>query len=109
LNFYKALKVKIHLYILTSDIIQDSPEFQFYLKPIFSKVFSASKMNMSKKDKVLYEEIVDELSLKPDEILYIDDVTENIQAAQQTGIRVILYKNNADLIVKVRKAVDARP
>ena len=64
---------------------------------------------MSKKDKVLYEEIVDELSLKPDEILYIDDVTENIQAAQQTGIRVILYKNNADLIVKVRKAVDARP
>ncbi len=66
-------------------------------------------MNMSKKDKVLYEEIVDELSLKPDEILYIDDVTENIQAAQQTGIRVILYKNNADLIVKVRKAVDARP
>src|SRR5258708_29254393 len=57
LKFLDKIMRKARLYILTTDTIQDSPDFEEYLKPKFQKIFSASEMNLSKKESKIYQEI----------------------------------------------------
>ena len=82
LNLYKSLKDKTPIYIFTSGAIQDSPEFQPHLQPVFTGVLSAAKMNIDKKNPQAYKMVATQLNLPPDEILYIDDAPENITAAK---------------------------
>ena len=103
LDFYQSLKDALPLYIFTSDVIQDSPEFQPYLQPVFTSILSAKKMNTDKKISAAYLLVAAELKLNPDEILYIDDALENIQAAKIAGLNTILYINLEELIMEVKK------
>jgi len=106
LGLYKSLKDKYPIYIFTTDAIQDAPEFQPYLKPIFKDVLSAKKMNTDKKLAEAYNLITDHIGVNPDQILYIDDTIENIQAAKQAGLNTFLYANNEELLKQVREALD---
>lgn len=103
LDYYQSLKNKVKLYIFTSDIIQDAPEFQQYLQPVFTKIYSASKLNIDKKDISAYKKITAELELSTQEILYIDDNRKNIEAAETAGLKTLLYQNNEDLFTKIGK------
>lgn len=106
LDYYRSLKDKLKLYIFTSDVIQEAPEFQPFLQPIFNRVFSASKMNTNKKDPEAYKKIIADLNLLPTDILYIDDNTENINAAANTGLHTILYQNNQQLFREIIKEIE---
>jgi HAD superfamily hydrolase (TIGR01509 family) len=103
LDFYQSLKETLLLYIFTSDAIQDSPEFQPYLQPVFTSILSAKKMNTDKKISAAYLLVAAELKLNPDEILYIDDALENIQAAKTAGLSTILYTNLEELVTELNK------
>jgi FMN phosphatase YigB (HAD superfamily) len=106
LDFYKSLKDKTPVYMFTSDSIQDAPEFQSYLQPVFKEVLSARKMNTDKKLSVAYKLVANYLNLSPDEILYIDDAPENIQAAKTTGLSTCLYENYEELFKQVSEILN---
>src|SRR5579862_1388840 len=89
LTFLDKIMHKAKLYILTTDIIQDSPEFEKYLKPKFQKIFSASKMTLSKKESKIYHEIANSLGLNPENVLIIDDSIDNLKAAREAGMEII--------------------
>lgn len=108
LDFYKSLKDKTPVYIFTSDAIQDAPEFQPYLQPVFKEVLSAKKINTDKKLPEAYKLVATHLGLSPDEILYIDDAPENIQAAKTADLNPFLYKNYEELLKQVREALNAK-
>lgn len=91
LNFYRSLTKPV--FILTSDSIQDAPEFQPFLKPVIRTIFSAKKMKTDKKESQAYVLVVEQLHLLPSEVLYIDDSEENIAAARQAGLTTVLYRD----------------
>ncbi len=101
LDFYRSQKEKVNLYIFTTDSIQDAPEFKPFLEPIFTKIFSALKMDMSKKDPESYRLIAKDLGLDPSEIIYIDDALENIEAAKISGFKTILYSSGTQTFQEV--------
>lgn len=107
LDFYKSLKDKTPIYIFTSDAIQDAPEFQPYLQPVFKEILSAKKMSTDKKFPEAYKLIATHLNLSPNEILYIDDAPENIYAAKTAGLNTFLYENYEQLLEQVREALNA--
>ncbi|KKS90558.1 MAG: hypothetical protein UW69_C0008G0028 [Microgenomates group bacterium GW2011_GWA2_44_7] len=107
LDFYKSLKDRIPVYIFTSDVIQDSPEFQPYLQPVFKEVLSAKKMNTDKKTSEAYGLVASHLKLGPNEILYVDDAPENIQAAKTAGLNTFLYKDYENLLNQIREALNS--
>jgi FMN phosphatase YigB (HAD superfamily) len=102
LEFYKSLKDTVNLYMFTSETIQDTPELQPDIQPVFKKIFSASKMNINKKESSAYETLTNSLQLKSNEIVYIDDSPENIDAAAKAGLKTILYSDNSTLISQLR-------
>lgn len=107
LDLYESLKDKYPVYIFTSDSIQDAPEFQPYLKPIFKDILSAKKMNTDKKTSDAYRLVASSIALDPNEILYIDDMTSNIQAAKTAGLNTFLYGDFEKLKTQIREALNA--
>ena len=107
LDFYKSLKDKAPVYLFTSDTIKDAPEFQPYLQPVFAGILSAKKMNTDKKIPEAYTLVAAQIHLNPDEILYIDDAPENIQAAKIAGVNTFLYEDYEKLLNQVREALNS--
>lgn len=91
-------KIKFRLAIFTTDIIQDDPLIQERIDPLFEKIYSASKLGMTKKVRESYEFIAKDLNVEPEEILFIDDTESNIVPATEAGFKTHHYKTNGELL-----------
>lgn len=98
LNFLKTQKEKFNLCIFTSMMLKEEPELRKRIDPIFSKIFSAAELQISKSDNKSYEIILKDLGNNPEEVLFVDDAVENIEAAKSLGIKTLFYKNNSEVI-----------
>jgi HAD superfamily hydrolase (TIGR01509 family) len=103
LEFYKLLKDKLDVYILTSETIQDAPEMQRYWEGAISEIFSASKMGTHKSKPEAHEMVLKKINLKPEEAIYVDDDIKNIEAAKSVGLDTVWYKNNEDAMSEINK------
>lgn len=103
LNYLKPLKDKYTLAIYTTDIIQNDPAIKPILDKLFSQIFVANDLGISKKDSEGYLLISKVLKNKPEEILFIDDQQSNLEAAQQIGFQTIQFISNKQLFDRLRK------
>lgn len=103
LDFVKSLKDKFKLCIFTTDIIQNDPLIREKIDPIFSKIYSASELGITKRDPESYKFIANDLGVKPEEIFFTDDTERNVDAAKEAGIEALLYKDNKELISTLKK------
>lgn len=55
-------------------------------------VFSA-EVGLRKPDPKVFQHVLDLLGADPEEVVFIDDFAENIQAARKLGLRTIQFKN----------------
>ena len=52
----------------------------------FEHCFLSQRMHLAKPDARIYEEVVKQANIHPDETLFIDDLKENCEAAEKLGI-----------------------
>ena len=52
----------------------------------FEKCFLSQRMHLAKPDARIYEEVIKQANIYPDETLFIDDLKENCEAAEKLGI-----------------------
>lgn len=104
LEFLKSLKGKFDLRVFTTDMIQNDPLIREKIDPIFSKIYSAKELGITKKVKESYAFIAKDSRVELKEIFFTDDTESNINAAKQAGLKTYLYKNNEDLI-KILKSL----
>ncbi|KKR26994.1 MAG: seg [Microgenomates group bacterium GW2011_GWC1_39_7b] len=95
MDYLFSIKEKMSIYMFTSETIQETPEIKSGVSKVFSRIFSAKEMGMDKKDPETYKFISNELKLEPNEIVFVDDNSKNIEAAKKAGINVFQYKNNS--------------
>lgn len=98
LEFLKTQKEKFNLCIFTSTMLKEEPELRKKIDPIFSKIYSAAELEISKSDPKSYEIILKDMGNKPEEVLFIDDSDINLQAAKQSGLQIHLYKDNEETV-----------
>ncbi len=97
LEVYKELTQKYPIYIFTKGTVQNRPEIKPLLDSIFTGIFSAKDFNLNKSLPESYALISRNLQKKPEEILYIDDQSTNLDAAKKAGMHVLQYENNVDV------------
>lgn len=98
LDFLEHLKDRYKLYIFTSGTIQNAPEIKDRVAAVFEKIFSAEEMMVSKKEPESYKKIAARLGLPAEDILFVDDLPGNIQAANIAGLVTVQYKDNKSLM-----------
>lgn len=77
------------------DIIMKGDVGKELLKYIdYNNIVISSIVGMAKPDPKIYTYFLTKYSLKPEQTIMIDDQENNIEVANQLGIKGILYKNN---------------
>lgn len=66
------------------------------LDDYFDRLFLSYLMNCSKPNKDIYNKMLADGKMNPQEVLFIDDGAKNIEAARQAGINVLQVRNGED-------------
>lgn len=104
----KKLKDKFILVCLsdTNSIHFEAHQEQETVKD-FHKVFTSFQIGSIKRDVNTFKKVIDNLSLKPEETLFIDDNAKNIEVAKSIGMQAINYVDYKGLVkeLKARKII----
>lgn len=96
LEWIQDLKEKgYHIYILSNyseNMFNQTHEKLKFLPMVDGAVFSYA-IKLLKPDAAIYDYICETYHLKPEESVFIDDRSENIEAAEKKGIHGILFHN----------------
>ena len=63
----------------------------------FDRVFVSYKLGKGKRDPSLFNDVVRELGIEPQEILFIDDDVGNVQHAREHGLQALVYHDRGHL------------
>lgn len=99
MNIVKELKRKYNL-ILLSDYLLEWKDFIMNnnddLK-IFDYQYFSFEIGKLKSDDGTFQHIIDDLNIKPNETLFIDDYSSNVESARKNGINGIVFKDAKQL------------
>ena len=62
------------------------PYQNYGVEDYFEQCFLSQRMHLAKPDARIYEEVIRQANIHPDETLFIDDLKENCEAAEKLGI-----------------------
>lgn len=96
--YFKLKQRDIPCYSITEGVIQNDPTIQPQLSQVFTKIYSAKSLGLSKTDSQLYLNVSQEIGIEPEHTLFVDDNEENCQAAKNIGMSVYVYKSNNEFV-----------
>lgn len=106
LDLLKDLKTKYRLFLLsnTNETHIETFEADLYkahgyknLEPFFEKVYYSCRVGMRKPDKEIFEMVLQENKLDPNETLFIDDSPQHVEGAINTNIKAKLLAKNREV------------
>ena len=69
----------------------------FRMDDYFEETFLSYEMHLAKPDKAIFEKMLNDANLLPEETLFIDDLQANCKAAEEVGIHAHHYHIGDDL------------
>lgn len=96
--YLENLKFQYPIYLLSNTNAIHIEKCQHYFrthhnitdfKKLFNEVFLSYKMGLWKPDYKIYQKVLEDINLKAEEVLFIDDNHDNIDAAKDLGINTI--------------------
>jgi FMN phosphatase YigB (HAD superfamily) len=106
INYIKNFKENIDVYMFTSGTIQETPQVKMKIGNLFKDIFSAEKLNLPKTAPASYIALSEMIGKSPEEILFIDDSSENLTAAQKAQFSTILFTNNLQFVNDLKNFID---
>ena len=92
LKLVDTLSKKFHVYLFTDTIdIHDEYNSKRDIYSHFKRVFKSYEEGLIKPDVKAFENVLQKIKAKPDECIFIDDLEENVMAAQSIGMIGIIY------------------
>ena len=99
IEIINKLKGKYKL-ILLSDYVREWKDYILENKPelsVFDYKYFSFQYKMLKKDEGIFKYIINDLQIRPEETIFIDDYESYTQKAQQNGIKGITFKSSKQL------------
>ena len=70
---------------------------------LFHKIYVSADLCLKKPDKDIYEYVLKDLNLAPEEAVFIDNMERNTVVAEELGIKSIVFKDAGQLKEDLRK------
>jgi epoxide hydrolase-like predicted phosphatase len=90
---------KLHKKYKTALLTNASSEFlrselkKAGLTTIFDSIVMSSEVGMAKPDPRIFQHVINELGVKPEETVFVDDLRKHTDAARSLGIKTILFSD----------------
>ncbi len=106
-DFLAGLRGQVGLAILSNsgDGAREEEERRFGFSAVFDPISYSHEIGVTKPEPEAFRIVLDRLDAAPADVLFIDDVPENIEAARAMGIRAHLHEATADTIAAIRAAM----
>jgi len=95
---------KLDMYILSNNNPITYQTFRDFLDEAgipmdttFKKAFFSFQMHMLKPYIEIYNKVIEEIGVNPEEILFVDDSASNIEGARAAGIHTLLFNPGGDI------------
>ena len=113
LGVIRSLRGRFPLYVLSNNNPVSREYFREMMTErgldpaeVFAKEFYSYEMHLLKPAREVYEHVVESIGVKPEEILFIDDARDNVEAAQAVGITTLWVRPGMDLAKEVEKMLN---
>lgn len=95
INFAAKLRKNYQVVMLSKNTKMQFEEAlkRFELKKYFDDVLNTQDWNTTKTEPKAYEIVIEKFGVKPEEIIYIDDMEIHTEVAKKVGLNTIHYKN----------------
>lgn len=104
-DFVKGLKDKgFKVFLLTNypeTLYAKSVEFAFPFYPYLDGEVVSAHVKQRKPDKEIYQTLLDKYSLNPDECVFFDDRSENVEGAKAAGLHAFVFHNPEEAVNKI--------
>ena len=94
-SYVESLKknYKIHMLSNAIDLDASNAEWEHLIHKQFDNIYKSFGIGHKKPNKEAYLHVLEKINAKPEECVFIDDLQVNINAANELGIKGILYTN----------------
>ena len=101
----RKLKKHYPLYLIsnTNDLHFEFVTSKFPIAKHFTKCFPSHVVGHRKPDRAMFEHVLREIQLKPEETVFIDDIAEFVESAKRLGICGIQFTSRPALETELRK------
>ena len=113
LELIRSLWGRYDLYVLSNNNPISRGYFREMMKKegldteeVFTKEFYSYELKMLKPSREIYERVIEGVGRKPEEILFIDDARDNIEAASALGITTLWLRQGMDIAAEVEKVLE---
>lgn len=72
------------------------------ISPYFEAIFNSHHIGMAKPDEESYRYVLEQLQVKPEELLFIDDRERNTSVAERLGITSLVFRDLPALVGELR-------
>ncbi len=95
----EKLKKRYPLYIIsnTNEMHWEYVKREFPILRHFTRGFPSHEMGCRKPDPRMFQAVLQELRLKPEETVFVDDILEFVDAARKAGMSAVQFTCRADL------------
>jgi HAD superfamily hydrolase (TIGR01509 family) len=74
------------------------------IKRYFEFIKNTTELGLPKTDPGLYETVVNSLGFKPNQVLMVDDLSENLEAANDAGLLTLKYRKTVPFRKQLNEA-----
>ena len=104
-DLLKKLKKRYPLYLIsnTNDLHFEYVCKEFPIAHHFTRCFPSHVVGHRKPDQAMFEHVLSEIKLRPEEAVFIDDVAEFVESARRLGIHGIQFTSRTALEGELKK------
>lgn len=109
-DLIRKLKGEYRLGLLSnaSEWIFESEIRTLDIYPLFDAVTISYQLNRLKPEAEIFHDILDKLDRAPEECVFIDDRPENIEAANELGMKGIVFESPKQMLSELNKVIGDR-
>ena len=72
----------------------------------FDEIFISAEMGLAKPDPAIYQEVVRQLAVDPEKIVFVDDFIKNVEAAREVGWNAIHFRTREQALAELAEYLD---
>lgn len=112
-NIEEMIKLKEELNDVSFVVATNHVSFvkEYFLRTfgesLFSNIYISANINEIKPEKEFYTKLLEDLKIKPEELLFVDDNEDNVNGAKSLGIQAIHISKEDNVILKIKEYIKA--
>jgi epoxide hydrolase-like predicted phosphatase len=109
IEYARALRPRYRTGILSNSFVgaREREQEAYGFCDLVDELVYSHEVGVCKPDPRIYELTCARLDVRPDEMLFLDDVERCVAGARKAGIHAVRYRNNAQAIAEIEAALSA--